>query len=239
MIIIPAIDIMNGRCVRLSQGDFNRQTVYDEDPLEIAMKFADAGIERLHLVDLDGAKTGSVKNWKTLERIAGKTKLLIDFSGGINSDENLSITFNSGAAFATIGSVAINDPAKFQHWIKIYGAEKFILAADVNKEKITVNGWATTTTTSVYEHIKLYQSFNLSQFLCTDISKDGLLAGTAVQLYGNILDQFPTIELIASGGIGNLSDIHEVQERGCAAVIIGKALYENRISLKELKIFLQ
>lgn len=238
MEIIPAIDIIEGKCVRLTKGDYTQKKVYNEHPLEVALKFEDAGIKRLHLVDLDGAKAGDVKNWKVLEKIAGKTRLIIDFSGGISSKRNLDITFNSGAAFASIGSIAVQDEIAFTEWLNLYGAEKFIIGADVKKEKIAVKGWTALSTVSVFDLIKKYKQKGIKQFFCTDISKDGILAGPSFELYGKILADNPGIYLIASGGVAELKDIEQLHEIGCTGVIIGKALYENRISLAELKPYL-
>ncbi|HMU45833.1 MAG TPA: 1-(5-phosphoribosyl)-5-[(5-phosphoribosylamino)methylideneamino]imidazole-4-carboxamide isomerase [Chitinophagaceae bacterium] len=238
MDIIPAIDIIEGKCVRLSRGDYAQKKVYNEHPLEVALKFEDAGIKRLHLVDLDGAKAGDVKNWKVLEKIAGKTRLSIDFSGGISSKKNLDITFNSGAAFASIGSIAVQDEITFTEWLYIYGSEKFIIGADVKEEKIAVKGWTALSDMLVSDLIKKYLGKDVKQFFCTDISKDGILAGPSFDLYGKILADNPGIYLIASGGVAALRDIKQLNEIGCSGVIIGKALYENRITLTELKPYL-
>lgn len=238
MEIIPAIDIIEGKCVRLTKGDYAQKKVYNEQPLEVALKFEDAGIKRLHLVDLDGAKAGDVKNWKVLEKIAGKTRLVIDFSGGISSKKNLDITFNSGAAFASIGSIAVQDEITFSEWLHLYGAEKFIIGADVKEEKIAVKGWTALSDMFVFDLIKKYLDKGVKQFFCTDISKDGVLAGPSFDLYGKILAGAPGIHLIASGGVAAFKDIEQLNGIGCSGVIIGKALYENRITLKELKPYL-
>jgi phosphoribosylformimino-5-aminoimidazole carboxamide ribotide isomerase len=238
MTIIPAIDIINGKCVRLTKGDYSQQTIYNEDPLEVAKQFEDAGLKRLHLVDLDGAKAGEVKNWNVLEKIATKTKLEIDFSGGISTQQNLEITFNSGAAFASIGSIAVKDEFTFSGWLLAFGADRFILGADVKNELIVIRGWTETTTLTVFELVEKYKVKGVKQFFCTDVNKDGLLQGAATVLYKKILNQHPSIDLIASGGITTLTDLEELRQAGCDGAIIGKALYENRISLPELKRFL-
>lgn len=238
MTIIPAIDIIDGKCVRLTKGDYNKQTIYNEDPLEVAMQFEDAGLERLHLVDLDGAKEGEVKNWKVLEKIATKTKLVIDFSGGISTQQSLEITFNSGAAYASIGSIAVKDEFTFAGWLLAFGADRFIIGADVKKEMIVITGWTETTSLNLFDFIGNYKLKGVKQFFCTDVNKDGLLQGPATSLYKKIMNQHPSIDLIASGGVTTIKDIEELREAGCSGAIIGKAIYENRITLKELKRFL-
>lgn len=235
--IIPAIDIIEGKCVRLTKGDYDQKKIYNEDPLEVAMQFEDAGLRRLHLVDLDGAKAGEVKNWKILERIAGKTNLVIDFSGGISSQKNAEITFNSGAAFASVGSIVIKDESAFGSWLLKFGPEKFIIGADVLDEKIVIRGWTEKTPVNVFELIGQYKTKGIKQFFCTDVSKDGMLGGTAIPLYKKILNEHPSIDLIASGGVSTIKDIEELREAGCEGVIIGKAIYENKISLTHLKRF--
>ena len=238
MTIIPAIDIIDGKCVRLTKGDYNQKTIYNKDPLEVALQFEDAGLQRLHLVDLDGAKAGDVKNWKVLEKIAGKTKLSIDFSGGISTQNNLEITFNSGATFASIGSIAVKDEFTFTGWLLAYGADKFIIGADVKEEQILIKGWTESTSLTVFELIDKYKLKGVKQFFCTDISKDGLLEGPSVDLYKKIINEHPSIDLIASGGVSTIKDLEELREVGCSGAIIGKAIYENKISLTDLKKFL-
>lgn len=238
MTIIPAIDIIDGKCVRLTKGDYSRKTIYNDDPLEVALQFENAGVKRLHLVDLDGAKARQVKNWRVLERIAGKTKLSIDFSGGISTQKNVEISFNSGAAFAAVGSIAVKDEVTFTDWLSLFGAEKFIIGADVRNERIVISGWTESTTLTVFELIEKYKTKGVKQFFCTDINKDGLLQGTAIDLYKKILNEHPSIDLIASGGITAVSELDELRQVGCAGAIIGKAIYENRISLNDLKRFL-
>ena len=235
MTIIPALDIIDGKCVRLTKGDYDQKTIYNKDPLEVALQFEDAGLNRLHLVDLDGAKAGEVKNWKVLEKIAGKTKLVIDFSGGISSQKNLEIAFNSGTRYASIGSIAVKDEFTFSGWLLAFGADKFIIGADVKEEMIVIKGWTETTSMKVIELIEKYKAKGVKQFFCTDVNKDGLLQGPATDLYKKILNEHPSIDLIASGGITTLKEIEELREAGCSGAIIGKAIYENRITLSDLK----
>jgi len=236
--IIPAIDIIDGKCVRLTHGDYNQKTVYNEFPLEVAKEFEDAGIKRLHLVDLDGAKAGAVKNWKVLETIAGKTSMVIDFGGGIKSEKDLQIVFDSGAEFVTVGSIAVKDEKTFSEWLVKFGAEKFLLGADVKKEKITVTGWTEDTELWVYDFIGKYVQKGMKQIFCTDVSKDGSLEGPSTELYKNIVQKFPELHFIASGGVSSIDDVYQLQEIGCKGVIIGKAIYEGRIQLSELQQFL-
>ena len=237
MQIIPAIDIIDGKCVRLTQGDYEQKKIYNEDPLEVAKEFEDAGLQRLHLVDLDGAKAGSVKNWKVLETIAGKTALVIDFGGGIKTGKDVDIVFNSGAALATVGSIAVKNETEFVGWLLQYGAQKFLLGADVKEEKIAVAGWLETTDIRIYDFIERYLAHGVQQVFCTDVSKDGLLQGPAVELYTNILTKFPDLHFIASGGVSSMHDVLQLKEIGCKGVIIGKAIYEGHITVKELARF--
>ena len=237
MQIIPAIDIIEGKCVRLTQGDYGLKKIYNEHPLEVARQFADNGLVRLHLVDLDGARAGSVKNWKVLETIAGKTTLQIDFGGGIKTEKDLEIVYGSGALWATIGSLAVKDEETFSHWLVRYGADKFLLGADVKDEKIAVSGWTEKTEIWIYDFLEKYIEKGIKQVFCTDVSKDGLLQGPSLDLYKNILTKFPGLHFIASGGVSSLRDLDELQDVGCQAVIIGKAIYEGRISLGDLKKF--
>ena len=238
MQIIPAIDIIDGKCVRLTKGDYSLKTVYHKDPLDAAKQFEDAGLQRLHLVDLDGAKAGEVKNWKVLEKIAKETKLIIDFGGGIKTETDLQKVFNSGAALATIGTLAIKDETKFVQWLKKYGANKFLLGADVKGEKIAISGWLQTTDVLLYDFLQSYVNHGVQQIFCTDISKDGKLQGPAIELYKSILHKFPALYFIASGGVASVNDLHLLKEAGCSGVIIGKAIYENNISLTDLKQFI-
>lgn len=237
MEIIPAIDIIDGKCVRLTQGDYEQKTIYNEHPLEVAKQFEDAGLHRLHLVDLDGAKAGMVKNWKVLETIAGKTNMIIDFGGGIKTEKDVTIVFESGAALATIGSLAVKNETTFIQWLTQYGADKFLLGADVKDEKIAVGGWLETTDIWIYDFIQKYIQQGVKQLFCTDVSKDGKLEGPSIELYKNIITEFPDLHFIASGGVSNLKDLEDLQKAGCKGAIVGKAIYENRISLKELKTF--
>jgi phosphoribosylformimino-5-aminoimidazole carboxamide ribotide isomerase len=234
MEIIPAIDIIDGKCVRLTQGDYNQKKVYNERPLEVARQFEDAGLLRLHLVDLDGAKAGAVKNWKVLETLAGKTGLVIDFGGGIKTATDVEIVFNSGAALATVGSMAVKNGPLFVSWLQAYGSEKFLLGADVKDEKIAVSGWLETTDRWVYDFIAEYMEKGVRQLFCTDVSKDGLLQGPAIELYKNIVGKFPGLHFIASGGVSGIDDVRRLEEAGCKGVIIGKAIYEGKIKLEEL-----
>jgi phosphoribosylformimino-5-aminoimidazole carboxamide ribotide isomerase len=234
MEIIPAIDIIEGKCVRLTQGDYGQKKVYNERPLEVALAFQDAGLKRLHLVDLDGAKAGAVRNWKVLEAIAGKTELVVDFGGGIKTAADVEIVFNSGAALATVGSIAVKDGPLFVSWLEQYGAERFLLGADVKNEKIAVSGWLETTDRWVYDFIREYIEKGVRQVFCTDVSKDGLLQGPALELYKNIVEKFPELYFIASGGVSGMDDVRRLEEAGCKGVIIGKAIYEGRIALTEL-----
>ena len=237
MQIIPAIDIIDGKCVRLTQGDYQQKTIYNENPLEVAKEFEAAGLERLHLVDLDGAKAGSVKNWKVLETIAANTSMVIDFGGGIKKAEDVEIVFTSGAAFATIGSLAVKNEIVFIEWLQKFGADKFLLGADVKGEKIAVGGWLETTDIDIYDFIGKYFAEGIQQLFCTDVSKDGKLEGPSIELYTKIIAQFPQLHFIASGGVSSVADLEELEKIGCAGAIVGKAIYENRITLDELKRF--
>ena len=234
MQIIPAIDIIDGKCVRLTQGDYGQKKIYNEHPLEVAKQFEDAGLKRLHLVDLDGAKAGAVKNWKVLEAIAGKTSLIIDFGGGIKKEADVQIVFDSGAAYATIGSLAVKDEETFVHWLHFFGPAKFLLGADVKDEKIAVGGWLETTDIWVYDFIKKYIDHGVQQIFCTDVSKDGKLEGPSSLLYKNILTEFPSLYFIASGGVSSMKDLEDLQAIGCKGAIVGKAIYEGRINIKDL-----
>ncbi|CAL1520093.1 1-(5-phosphoribosyl)-5-[(5-phosphoribosylamino)methylideneamino]imidazole-4-carboxamide isomerase [Chitinophaga sp. MM2321] len=236
--IIPAIDIIDGKCVRLTQGDYNQQKVYNEHPLEVAKEFEALGVRRLHLVDLDGAKKGAVVNWKVLENIVGKTTLVTDFGGGIKTDKDLDIVFECGAALATIGSVAVKSPELFFSWVKRYGAAKIFLGADVKEEKIAVGGWLETTELSVFDFLESNIAQGVNNIFCTDIAKDGLLQGPSMDLYKKIIARFSDINFVASGGVSNIEDVAALQEIGCSGAIIGKAIYEGNISMAELKSFL-
>ncbi|MDB5232485.1 MAG: hisA [Chitinophagaceae bacterium] len=237
MDIIPAIDIIDGKCVRLTQGDYTQKTIYNENPLEVAKQFEDAGLKRLHLVDLDGAKAGSVKNWKVLESIAGNTQLVIDFGGGIKKEEDLNIVFKAGASLATIGSMAVKQETVFCEWIKKYGPDRFLLGADVKENKITISGWLEDTATDVFDFISNYVSKGILNVFCTDVSKDGLLEGPSSDLYKEIIKKFPSLYFIASGGVSSMDDLIRLEMIGCKGAIIGKAIYEGRISLQQLTEF--
>ena len=236
--IIPAIDIIDGKCVRLTKGDYEQKKVYNENPLEVAKEFVNAGLTRLHLVDLDGAKAGEVKNWKVLENIASKTNLLIDFSGGISSNKDVSICFDSGAAYAAVGSIAVKDEKTLSGWLLAFGVDKFIIGADVREEKLAIKGWTETTDLLVFDLIENYKTKGVKQFFCTDINKDGLLEGTGIDLYKKILNEHPSIDLIASGGVSSINDLLLLREAGCSGAIVGKAIYEKKILLKDIKQFL-
>jgi phosphoribosylformimino-5-aminoimidazole carboxamide ribotide isomerase len=234
MQIIPAIDIIDGKCVRLTQGDYAQKTIYNENPLEVAKEFEAAGLKRLHLVDLDGAKEGTVKNWAVLQQIAANTSLSIDFGGGIKQDKDLKIVFESGAAFATVGSLAVKQPEIFQSWLTDYGADKFLLGADVKSEKIAVAGWLETTDIDIYDFLTDYVAKGIQQVFCTDVSKDGKLEGPSIDLYKKIIEKFPSLWFIASGGVSSMDDLYVLKEIGCSGAIVGKAIYEGRIPLSEL-----
>ncbi len=235
--IIPAIDIIEGKCVRLSQGDYNLKTIYSENPLEVAKLFEAAGIRRLHLVDLDGAKAKHIVNYKVLENIAGKTNLVIDFGGGLKTDQDLEIAFNSGAKMITGGSIAVKEKEIFLSWLEKYGSEKIILGADAKDGKIAVGGWVEKTELHVIEFISEYHKKGIQNVISTDINRDGMLSGPAFNLYAEILETFPKLGIIASGGISSMDDILKLNEMGVPGVITGKAIYENRISLKEIEKF--
>ena len=244
MRIIPAIDIIEGKCVRLTKGDYNTKKVYNENPLEVAKLFEDSGIEFLHVVDLDGAKASHIVNYKVLEQIATKTNLKVDFGGGLKSDEDLNIAFESGANQITGGSIAVKNSEVFNSWIETYGSDKIILGADCNNEKIAISGWQEESSVEVIPFIKNYQSKSIKYVICTDISKDGMLEGPSFELYQRILEECnsqqkqESLKLIASGGISTFEELPKLKEVGCEGVIIGKAIYENRISLKQLEQFI-
>ena len=234
MKIIPAIDLMEGKCVRLSQGDFGTRKIYNENPLEVAKEFEDNGIEYLHLVDLDGAKSNKIVNYKTLERIASKTNLKIDFGGGLKSNNDLKIAFESGAQQITGGSIAAQKPELFTSWIQKYGGTKIILGADCLNRKIATNGWLQTTEIDVLELIQNYEKQGIQYVICTDISKDGMLSGPSIGLYKDLIST-TNIKLIASGGVSNLEELYELKALGCEGAIVGKAIYEGKITLKQLR----
>ena len=233
--IIPAIDIIDGKCVRLSQGDYDKKTIYNEDPLEVAKMFEDFGIQRLHLVDLDGAKAHHIVNYKVLDRIANNTKLIIDFGGGLKSDKDLEIAFESGAAMITGGSIAVKSPETMLSWIEDFGPERIILGADVSDKKIAVAGWTEDSGLDVFEFISRWMKSAIENVISTDISRDGMLQGPAFHLYKEILQKNPGIYLIASGGVGSVQDILDLEKIGVPAVIVGKAIYEGKITPKEIR----
>ncbi len=236
--LIPAIDIIDGKCVRLSQGDYVSKKVYNENPVEVAKELEAHGIRRLHVVDLDGAASHHVVNYRTLEQIAVNTSLIIDFGGGIKSDEDLRIAFENGATMVTGGSVAVKNPELFCGWLQAYGPEKIILGADVKDRKIAVNGWKDESACELFPFLKEYVEKGVRKVICTDISCDGMLQGPSTTLYREVLEQYPGLFLIASGGVSCADDIRELEVAGVPAVIFGKALYEGRITLKELESFL-
>lgn len=236
--LIPAIDIIDGKCVRLSQGDYDSKKVYNENPVEVAKEFEAHGIRRLHVVDLDGAASQHVVNYRTLERIAGRTSLVIDFGGGVKTDEDLRIAFESGAQMVTGGSIAVKNPGLFGRWIETYGGGKIILGADVKERMIAVNGWKDESACELFPFLEEYIHKGIEKAICTDISCDGMLEGPSVSLYKEILEKHPALYLIASGGVSSIGDIEVLQEAGVPAVIFGKALYECRIQLKDLHRFL-
>jgi phosphoribosylformimino-5-aminoimidazole carboxamide ribotide isomerase len=237
MQIIPAIDIIEGKCVRLTEGDYAQKKIYNENPLEVAKAFEGIGLMRLHLVDLDGAKAGEVVNWKVLEKIANNTTLKIDFGGGIKTEAILKTVLDTGATYATIGSLAVKNELLFQEWIARFGANTFMLGADVFEEKIAIGGWMEKTEISVFDFMKSYINKGVKQIFCTDIKKDGKLQGPSIELYQKIIEQFPNLHLIASGGVSSLDDLIELEEIGCSAAIVGKAIYENKITISELASF--
>ena len=234
MRIIPAIDIIDGKCVRLSKGDYDTKKIYNENPVEVAKEFEDFGIQYLHLVDLDGAKAKKIINQKVIENIAKKTNLIIDFGGGIRSEEDLQKAFDSGAKKVTLGSIAVVNPELCLTWLEKFGVEKLILGADCLDRKIKTSGWLENSETDVVDFIKEYQKKGFREVVCTDISKDGMLQGPSTALYQEIIEN-STIELIASGGISNIEDVQKMKKIGCAGTIIGKAIYEGRISLEDLR----
>jgi len=238
MRIIPAIDIIEGKCVRLSKGDYNTKKIYNENPLEVAKNFEAHGIQFLHLVDLDGAKSKHIVNYKILEQIASKTSLKIDFGGGLKTNEDLKIAFESGAQQITGGSIAVKDKITFTSWIETYGADKIILGADAIDEKVAVSGWQEESKEELLPFIQSYQEKGVRYIICTDISKDGMLEGPSFDLYEKILASVPAVKLIASGGISTFDELPRLAALGCEGTIIGKAIYESRISLKQLENFI-
>lgn len=233
MKIIPAIDLIDGKCVRLTKGDYSTQKIYNENPLEVAKQFEDAGIEHLHLVDLDGAKANRIINFAVLNEIASKTTLKIDFGGGLKSSEDLKIAFENGASQITGGSIAIQQPQLFISWLERFGSDKIILGADCLERKIATQGWTETSSIDVLEYIQHYQKQGVERVICTDISKDGMLQGPSIELYTELLSK-TTVQLVASGGVSTLLDLYNLKELGCSGAIVGKAIYEGNITLKQL-----
>ena len=237
MRIIPAIDLIDGKCVRLAQGDYNTKKIYNQAPLEVAKSFEGAGIQYLHLVDLDGAKAKHIVNYKTLEKIALHTSLSIDFGGGLKSNEDLKIAFENGANQITGGSIAVNNKTVFLEWLEVYGKSKIILGADVKGEKIATNGWTKTSDQSLFEFLEFYKIKGVQYVICTDISKDGMLQGPALNLYKQLISE-TGLSLIASGGVATMDDLSKLEQLGCEGTILGKAIYENQIALKDLEKFI-
>lgn len=236
--LVPAIDIIDGKCVRLSQGDYDSKKIYNENPVEVAKELEANGIRRLHVVDLDGAASHHVVNYRTLEQIATRTSLIIDFGGGVKSDEDLILAFENGAQMITGGSIAVKNPDLFTRWLNQYGSEKIILGADVKDKKVAVNGWKDETETELMPFLQEYVHKGIQKVICTDISCDGMLQGPSLELYQEILSQQPDLFLIASGGVSSMDDIRALHDAGVPSVIFGKALYEGRITLKELYDFM-
>ena len=231
--LIPAIDIINGQCVRLTKGDYDQKTVYGK-PLDMALEFERIGFERLHVVDLDGAKSKHIVNDGVLKEITSQTRLTVDFGGGIKTDEDLEKAFASGAAMVTVGSIAVTEPERFMGWLEKYGAEKMILGADVRHGKISINGWKEDSTEDLLPFLKKYIDAGVKNVLCTEISKDGTLAGPAIELYRRVMETYPELHLIASGGVSSIADIEALDAAGIPAVVFGKAIYEGKIDLKKL-----
>lgn len=228
--LIPAIDIIDGRCVRLTKGDYSQMTVYREDPVEQAREFERLGFKRLHVVDLDGAKSKHIVNDRVLRRITEATQLVVDFGGGIKTEEDIEKAFSAGASMVTVGSIAVTEPELFLSWLDKYGAEKLILGADVRNGKISINGWKEDSEEDLLPFLKKYTDSGVQNVLCTEISKDGTLAGPATELYKRIMQAYPTLHLIASGGVSSMEDIRTLEKEGIPAVVFGKAYYEGKIT---------
>lgn len=237
--LIPAIDIIDGKCVRLSQGDYDSKKVYNENPVEVAKEMEAHGIRRLHVVDLDGAASHHVVNYNVLNRITSQTSLIVDFGGGVKSDEDLKIAFENGAQMVTGGSIAVKNPELFCHWLEVYGSGKIILGADVKDRKIAVNGWKDESACELFPFLKEYVEKGIQKVICTDISCDGMLQGPSIELYKAMLEEHPDLYLIASGGVSSMEDIRALEAAGVPAVIFGKALYEGHITLKEIERMMQ
>ena len=233
--IIPAIDIIEGRCVRLSQGDYDRRKVYDESPVDMAKRYADCGVKRIHVVDLDGAKSSSPKNLKVLEKMAVGAEVEIEWGGGVKSEESLRALFDYGATYAIVGSVAAREPMLFAEWLARFGGDKMVLGADVRNGKVSVNGWLEDLAVTIEELIDGFLPMGLSQVVCTDITRDGMLQGPTDELYVKLQSRYPSVDFTVSGGIGSMADIERLNEKGLRKVIVGKAIYENRITLKDIE----
>jgi len=234
MIIVPAIDIINGKCVRLTKGDYTQQKIYNEDPVEVAKIFADAGLQRLHIVDLDGAKAGAIKNLAVLEKIAEAVNMVIDFGGGVKKITDVENVLNAGASIVTIGSLAVKQPEVLEEWLMEFGPERFLIGADVLDGQIKISGWLEDGGIDIFDFVGRLISLGVTNIFCTDISRDGMMKGPSIDLYQNIMLQHPEINLIASGGVSNLADVKQLKQIGCSGAIIGKAIYENLITLQDL-----
>ena len=234
MIIVPAIDIINGKCVRLTKGDYTQQKIYNEDPVEVAKIFADAGLQRLHIVDLDGAKAGAIKNLAVLEKIAAAVNMVIDFGGGVKKITDVENVLNAGASIVTIGSLAVKQPEVLEEWLMEFGPERFLIGADVLDGQIKISGWLEDGGIDIFDFVGRLISLGVTNIFCTDISRDGMMKGPSIDLYQNIVLQHPEINLIASGGVSNLADVKQLKQIGCSGAIIGKAIYENLITLQDL-----
>ena len=232
--LIPAIDIINGQCVRLTKGDYDQKTVYHDSPADVACEFEEIGFQRLHIVDLDGAKSKHIVNCSVLRRVTTETHLVVDFGGGIKTDEDIEKAFDNGAAMVTIGSIAVTQPELFMEWMEKYGSERLILGADVRNGKISINGWKEDSTEDLLPFLRKYIDAGVKNVLCTEISKDGTLQGPAIELYQRVMETYPDIHLIASGGVSCIDDIKALDKAGIPAVVFGKAIYEGKINLKEL-----
>lgn len=234
MMIIPAIDIINGKCVRLTKGDYNQQKIYNDDPVEVARQFAGAGFQRLHIVDLDGAKAGKICNMTVLENIAAAVSLVIDFGGGVKQRSDVVAVLNAGASIVTVGSIAVKQPKMLEEWLMEFGADHFLIGADVLDENIKISGWLEDPGINIFDFMEQMAGLGANQVFCTDISKDGMMQGPSIDLYKKIILRHPEITLIASGGVSKIDDVKKLDEAGCAGVIIGKAIYENLVTLDEL-----
>jgi phosphoribosylformimino-5-aminoimidazole carboxamide ribotide isomerase len=237
MRIIPAIDIIDGKCVRLTQGDYSQKKIYNENPVEVAKSFQDAGLRDLHLVDLDGAKAGKVTNWRVVEGITSTTTLNVDFGGGIKTEDEVTALFSVGVKRVNLGSIAVKNSALVEEWIAKFGPNKIILSADVKNEMIAISGWLENATLNLFDFVNDYTAKGIQYVTCTDISTDGMLTGPNIKLYKKILRRFPAIKLIASGGVSSMADLIELKNSGVEGVIVGKAIYEGRVQLKDLKNF--